>query len=323
MPLAVQFPAPDADRPSWVKVGVIAAVGFVVGVGWPRVMGVRLGPSAPVEASPAAPAGAPRASDSVGGALPAVTAAPAPAVPIATVAVPRPQSAAPAVVDPPPVPSSVVVGHGVVLTCRSEEGEALKGVAACGSIGGFDPVARPRLSKLGSCAAASGASGKLSAMFTLDFKTNHVGVDVGKSSTVPNPEGFGACLRASFQGVSLGPIQHDQVKYSVVYGVTFASSSTPPAAEPAASPGGSPPPPGRTVPPSAAASLTAPVEEGSAVVVWEVALVRDAPRTGQVVARLARGTKLRIGTAEDGWYKVQFGPSFGTEGYVYRGAVGK
>src|SRR6476646_10031602 len=53
-PLAVEVPAPDRDSPGWVKVGVIAAVGFVIGVAWPRVMGVKLGPSAPGEAAAAA-----------------------------------------------------------------------------------------------------------------------------------------------------------------------------------------------------------------------------------------------------------------------------
>ena len=46
-PLSVQIPRPAADRPSWSRVGVIAAVGFIVGVAWPRLAGVRLGPSVP------------------------------------------------------------------------------------------------------------------------------------------------------------------------------------------------------------------------------------------------------------------------------------
>ena len=223
---------------------------------------------------------------------------------------------------------TVTVGRGTVLTCRTEDGDTLKGAAACGSLGGFDGVVRPKLAKLASCNSAAGASGKLSALFSLDFKTNRVGVDVGKSSTVAGTDGFGACLRSSFQGVSLGPIQHDQVKYSLVYSVTFApgAASTPSSPLPppdATSAPASPPPPGRNLPPSAPASLAAAADDGSAQVSWEVALVRDAPRTGQVVARLARGTKLRLGAGEDGWYKVQFGPSFGTEGYVYRAAIGK
>src|SRR5690348_6295279 len=57
-PLAVEVPAPDRDGPVWVKVGVIAAVGFVIGIAWPRLVGVKLGPGAPGEAAAAAAAAA-------------------------------------------------------------------------------------------------------------------------------------------------------------------------------------------------------------------------------------------------------------------------
>ena len=57
-PLAVDVPAPDRDSPGWVKVGVIAAVGFVIGIAWPRVVGVKLGPNAPGETAAAAAAAA-------------------------------------------------------------------------------------------------------------------------------------------------------------------------------------------------------------------------------------------------------------------------
>jgi hypothetical protein len=32
---------------------------------------------------------------------------------------------------------------------------------------------------------------------------------------------------------------------------------------------------------------------------------------------------VRLGAGDDGWYKVQFGAGFSTEGYVYRAAIGK
>ena len=57
-PLAVEVPASDRDKPGWVKVGVIAAVGFIVGIAWPRVMGIRLGPAAPGGSAAAASASA-------------------------------------------------------------------------------------------------------------------------------------------------------------------------------------------------------------------------------------------------------------------------
>ena len=34
--LQVQIPAAAEDRPSWTRVGVITAIGFIVGIAWPR-----------------------------------------------------------------------------------------------------------------------------------------------------------------------------------------------------------------------------------------------------------------------------------------------
>jgi hypothetical protein len=52
-PLVVKVPGPMQDRPSWKAVAIIAAVGFVVGILWPRLAGVRLGPSLPEVSTPA------------------------------------------------------------------------------------------------------------------------------------------------------------------------------------------------------------------------------------------------------------------------------
>src|SRR5262245_976073 len=57
-PLRVEVPTTQEDRPAWVKVGVIAVVGFVVGIAWPRLAGIRPGPSSPAEAASAAAASA-------------------------------------------------------------------------------------------------------------------------------------------------------------------------------------------------------------------------------------------------------------------------
>ncbi len=45
--------------------------------------------------------------------------------------------------------------------------------------------------------------------------------------------------------------------------------------------------------------------------------------TGKIVARLPRGTALRVGTLKDGWYPVKFGDGFATDGWVYRGAIAR
>jgi hypothetical protein len=62
---------------------------------------------------------------------------------------------------------------------------------------------------------------------------------------------------------------------------------------------------------------------GEAEVAWDVGLVRDTPKTGTLVARLPRGTKVKVGTSKDGWYQVKYGDGFANEGWLYRGAIGR
>jgi hypothetical protein len=291
-------------------VGVIAAVGFVIGVGWPRLVGARLGPSLPSEAATTAP--------SVRAESPAAPTASALAASVAPPASAPPASAAPASTSMP----VMTVNHGVLLSCRSEEGETLKGVAACGGMTGFDAIAQPRLRKLSTCPSATGStSGKLSVVFNLDFPSHRVAADVGKSSTVSDPQGFASCVKGAFQGVSLGALDHQNPRYTIAYSVLFSPTdhgSPPPSASPSS--------PADAVPVASVTHSTAPggkstADDGNVEVAWEVAIVRDAPRTGNVVARLPRGTKVRLGASQDGWYKVDSGS--GTEGWVYRGAVGR
>jgi hypothetical protein len=199
-------------------------------------------------------------------------------------------------------------------------------VSACGPIAGFDGIAQPRLRKLAACPAAAGASGKLSVVFNIDFPVNKVSVEIGKSSTVANVDGFGSCVRTAFQGVSLGALDHQNPRYAVFYSLIFgakdASSGTssavaPPAPVRSTSSGAVP------ATPSAPPAAPVPMDDSSALVVWEVAIVRDAPRTGQVLARLPRGAKVNLGTGQDGWFKVKYGTDMTSEGWVYRGAIGR
>jgi hypothetical protein len=212
----------------------------------------------------------------------------------------------------------MTMNHGVLLSCRDEEGQTLKGVTACGGVSGFDAIVQPRLRKLAMCPAASGAtSGKLSVVFNLDFVTKRVGAEVGKSSTVPDVEGFTTCVKSAFQGVSLGALDHQNPRYAIAYNVTFSPGDhTTPDPQPSINSGGGVP--ASSVVPSSAK----PMDDSNVEVAWEVAIVRDAPRTGQVVARLPRGTKVHLGQGQDGWYKIQYGTS-GSEGWVYRGAVAR
>jgi hypothetical protein len=282
-------------------VGVIAAIGFVIGVAWPRLAGVRLGPSVPEVATASAAASATPPPEAV--AAQTATAPPAPpsaGVPAAVVAA-VPSAAAPA-------PATVNVGRGVVFGCKSSDGDSLKG-GDCGSLPGLDAVIQPRLHKLADCPEAAGASGKLHLVVHLDFPRGGVGVDLGRGHGVSSPDALLACAKTAMSGAGLGGVPHDNPKYSVAYTVTFAGEGS--------------------AAPSASASTSArpaaggDAAEGTAQVVWEVAIVRDAPKTGKVVARLQHGAELHLGAAKDGWYPVKFGDGFTSDGWVYRGAIGR
>lgn len=313
-PLAVEVPSPERDKPGWVKVGVIAAVGFVLGIAWPRVMGVRLGPSAPGESAAAAASAS--ATARAAEAPPAsVTASVAAAQAVAPVA-PAPVAAKEASAAP-----VVRVPRGAVIACRTKDGDNKKG-KDCGKLGALDPVVQPALRKLSSCAATRGQTGKLSVVVTAEFPSGKLRYDIGKSSTVGNADGIDACLKKELQGATASGIAHDHPRYTVAYGVQLGagdSSRDRPQAdndEPAErSDRGA-----KTSDPEPKAPALA---AGEAAVEWEVALVRDLPKTGQVVARLPRGTKVKVGSAKEGWYSVKYGAAFANEGWLYRGAIGR
>jgi hypothetical protein len=297
-PLEVQIPRPADDQPSWTRVGVIAAIGFIVGVAWPKLAGVRLGPSLPADATSAtASAGPPGAQPPSA----APTAQPAPAVP-AAIATPS-SAATPAAPAPAAVAPSVSVAHGVVFACKTSDGDSLKG-GDCGTLPGLDGVVMPRLRKLAECADAAGESGKLHLVVHVDFPRGGVGVELGRGQGVSSPDALLACAKTDVAGATLAGISHDNPRYSVAYSVTFGGETT---ATPAA-------------PNSPAAS--GPIE-GEAQVVWEVAIIRDAPKTGKIVARLQRGTEIHVGAVHDGWYPVKYGDGFSSDGWVYRGAIGR
>ena len=295
-PMQVHIPRPEADRPSWVRIGVIAVIGFAVGVAWPRIAGVRLGPSAPKEASVPAES-----------AMPVTSAAPIASAP--TIASFAPVASAPVVAAPP----IVTVTRGTLVSCKTDSGESLKG-KDCGKLTGFDSIAQARIRKIAASPAAQDNEGKLSVLVTLDFGTNKVVyVDVPKSSTVKNPEAFKSLLTSQFQGVSLGTVDHDQPRVTMSYAATLAPASGTASVGSAQNTG--------TATPSTTPIATA--DDGAATIVWDVAIVRDAPHTGAVVARLPRGTKVKLGDNTGGWFKIKYGNGFASDGFVYRGAVGK
>jgi hypothetical protein len=285
---AVQIPTPEADRPHWLRVGLIAILGFAIGVAWPKIAGVRLGPSAPAEALSAV-AAASRAAEAASASASASLMVPAPMASA---------SAAPAAV-------TITVSHGAILSCKDDDGDTLKG-KDCGGLAGLDPLVQTRLKRLAQAPVASDNPGKLNVVLGLDFKNNHISIESGKSSTVKDVDSLKAFVGGEVKSMSLKSVDHDHARYSVLYIVNIGTDGA------------------TATTPGATASVTqAALPEGTAAVAWENAIVRDAPHTGTIVAHLPRGTKVQLGPSEGGWYHIKFGPTFGSDGFVYRGAIGK
>jgi hypothetical protein len=292
-PLTVHVPSSDEDRPVWSRVGVITAVGLIVGLAWPRLAGVRLGPSvpAPVTSSSSAPAESTEVATAPSVAVPAILPALAPAVASAAAA--------------PHVSTDVSIARGSLFACKTASGDSLKG-SECGALPGIDDIVLPRLRKLGDCPEAASASGKLRLVVHPDFARSALGVELGRNQTVGAPEPLLACAKSALAGARPAGVAHENPRYSLLYVATFAgsgSASAPSAPEPAAAP-------------ERPSDATAQVE-------WSVAIVRDAPKTGKVVVRLQQGTTVHIGAVKDGWYPIQYGDGFSSDGWVYRGAIGR
>ncbi|HEU4412404.1 MAG TPA: SH3 domain-containing protein [Polyangiaceae bacterium] len=292
----IDTPPAGADQPAWAKVGIIAVVGFALGIVWPKVAGLELGPAPPGEGKAAASAHAARAEPG-----PSALAA-------------RPAEAEPA---------SVSVGEASVTKCRNHKGDA----RACDKVA-FDEVLSAPLRQLASCPAARGHEGKLSVGFEVDFARARLHVQRGKSSTLPAEaaEGVMKCLEANLASISLAKLRHEHAKYTVFYALTFAPPPKPAASAPAAAP-----PPAAPLPAASAAAAEARAPEAMSVRPNETSaevrrgpyVVRDtASRSGEAVGRVAVGDKLTVVERKGDWYRVRFGPG-DKEGWLFREALGR
>jgi hypothetical protein len=286
-PLTIDVPTAEADRPAWAKVGIVAAAGFVVGILWPRLTNTRIAPNPPADNVPAAVASASGAAS--------------------LAAVPPPAAAS----LPPAAPTAdqgIMVGPGAILSCRDGKDEIKDG---CGSLE-FDPIAVPKIKALSQCRAASGAQGKLSIGFDVDFRNKAVRVMLGKSTTLPRDkaEALVKCADTTFDKMSLGAVPHEHRRYTVFYTASFAGQAKAP------EPTNEKPP---TEGPVAGTTTSETAASGTSTVNWDVAIVRETPKTGTIVGRVLRGSKVKVLAHQGEWYRVQYGS---ITGWVYRGTIG-
>lgn len=298
----------ENDRRVWSRVLVLALVGFGVGMAWPKLTGVRFGPTAP------------------GGEPTAASRAPEKAEPAAAVTVAAPAASEAPAAPLPTVASTVKIAESFVLGCTTKDGETKKG-PDCGPYHELDKLAEPKLRRLILCPAARTATGHISLVASLDFAQRRLDASLGKSTSLQNADANAvlACLRTELEGLDIATMPHEHARYTLVYKVeleagaapsgnavapTSASVVAPAVVAPAASA------PAAAVAPAAAGGTTAEVT-------WDVGIVRGAPRTGDIVARLPRGSKLKLVSSENGWWSIRYGEGFASEGWIYRSAIGR
>lgn len=285
--LTVRIPKPGDDQPRLSRVAAIAVVGFAIGVLWPRLAGIKLVPNAPVESEPAAAA----SGDEAKPAAPAGSAAPPPAAKVAPAGEPAPAAEPSDRLD---------VSEAKVTSCRDAKGGRRD---KCDAIA-VDGLMRPKVLALATCPAAEGVQGKLSLGVELDFDSGKA-TDVlkGKSTNLPDAtaDALIACAKKEFQTLSLSDVKHEHTKYTVFTIVELK----PPGQKSAEDKG-----------PKEVATAS-----GRASVTWEVAIVRDQPKDGEIVARLMRGTRVVVTGRDGDWYRIKYDAK-GAEAWVFRTAIG-
>jgi hypothetical protein len=315
-PLTVDIPPPGSDQPVWSRVGIIGLLGFVVGIAWPRVAGIKIGPAVPadlraqVEAS-ASPSTlpAPRTASSRPGDAPAASASAS--------------TSASADLDAPP-PSNqemVVVGAGRIAKCSDKKD---KKIDDCEKLL-FDPIAVKRLHELSRCPSALGLTGKLTLVFEVDFGKKEVSVKRKKGASLPSSTvtGIVHCAAKELANVSLEEVPHKHRRYTLEYPITFyGPGKHPDQAGAGGTEGGATPEGGGDAEAGqvgAGATTNEAEASGTATVAQDTVLVRKEPKDGEVVARLVRGTKVKILGKQSDWYKIESG---GKVGWLYRGTIG-
>lgn len=181
------------------RVGIIAGVGFLLGVLWPWLAGVDLVPSPPEEH---------RASHSEEDLEdPTVEA--------------KPGAAAAAAPAPPPKPvDRLKVGPAQWTSCRDADGKPREGC----ELAPLEKVLEPHLLALATCEAAKQAEGVLSLGFDLEFSSKQIGnFRSGKSTTFTREKTMQLieCAKAQLGSVSLEGMEHAHDEYTVFYLLEF------------------------------------------------------------------------------------------------------
>ncbi len=284
----LHIPAPGSDSRGLGRVGIIAALCFLIGVAWPKLAGVKLVPSVPESKAPtAAPTGSEDGAE------------PQEAEPAAVAA-----AATTALTHPTRPPSRIKLGTPQVTSCRGATGEKLTSCSAPA----LQPAFEATLLGLEQCEAGKDAVGMLSLGVELDFGSNQVAeVSRGRSTTLSEvaSQGLLRCFKSAVTAVDLSSIKHEQQRYTVFFPVELLATPTSVDDAP---------------PPSDGEGELTPAS-GVATVSWDVAVVRAAPKDGDIQARILKGTRVTVTGKRLDWYRIKYDAK-GSEGWVYKSAIG-
>jgi hypothetical protein len=167
------------------------------------------------------------------------------------------------------------------------------------------------MSQLAVCRGASRAPGVLSLGLELDFPSGRV-TNVrsgGKTHLVASTrDALLGCARQALAGHTLDSVSHRHDRYTVYYVIDVAGGLD--ASEPAVVQRNSPRPADERT-----------LANGFANVAWDDAVVRRRPAAeAQGVARLTRGTRVRVGPRSGPYYEVTYGK--GKTGWILGAALG-
>jgi hypothetical protein len=307
-PLTVDIPRPGADQPIWSRVGIVGVLGFLIGIAWPKVAGVKIGPAVPADLAAkveAATGGSARAKPSAAPTASASASAGLPAAP------PSASSGAEPEDKPAANQELVVVGPGKIVRCSDRKD---KKIDDCEKLL-FDPIAVKRLKKLSECTSAVQLSGKMTIGFEVDFGRKEVVVKkTKKGNSLPSStiSGIVQCAGREFGNVSLEEVPHKHRRYVLEYPLTFY----PPGKHPEGAGGEGA---GDGSEPAAGSTANEAEASGTAIVAQDSVILRKEPKDGDPVHRVVRGTKVKILGKQGDYYKVEAGSK---SGWVYRGAIG-
>ncbi len=253
----------------------------------------------------------------------------------------------------------VTVRAGAFMGCADGE-EINLAPADCDVPAGVEASLRARLAVvLAQCPSAAVAARDPQAALSLGLRVDRtrrrVAVLLGRSSTVAEKVTFVPCVRDA-----LGPMedlwsvaaQHPRYLwyFTARFGPLPAGFVAPTAApvpvpvpvpEPAPAPVAAPPPPAPVAAPTAPPPATTPATTSAeapaglpapaeilrmrvitrTTTVWNVTIVRDAPRVGAVVARLPHGTAVEIVDRRGGWYAIRWDRDH--TGWAFREPLGQ